>query len=421
MPAGQSPLPSSLWWHTGGVTTALLLEDPDTCADEIFRNEGIEVRRVAGSLDEDDLIEALQGVEILGIRSKTEVTEKVIANSPSLLAIGAYCIGTNQIDLDAASHHGVAVFNAPYSNTRSVVELAIAEIIIMGRRLVERSNSLHAGVWNKSASHAHEIRGRTLGIIGYGSIGSQLSVLAEAVGLKVIFYDTAERLALGNAVRMGSMKELLREADVVSIHVTGDPSNTDLIGDEEFALMKPRSLFINLSRGHIVDLDALRKHLLTGHIAGAAIDVFPEEPRSSGDPFESQLADLTNVILTPHIGGSTIEAQEDIARFVSGKLCSYMRDGGSYMSVNLPSIAIPVGTEATRRLALIHYNVPGVMAKLNKGFAKKGVNVVGQSLGTLGEFGYAITDVAGELPEELVEKFEDYAPTIRLRILDTDN
>lgn len=405
-------------WQTGHVTTALLLEDPDKCADEIFQSEGIEVRRVAGSLDEDELIEALKGVEILGIRSKTEVTERVIENSPSLQAIGAYCIGTNQIDLDAASRHGVAVFNAPYSNTRSVVELAIAEIIMMGRRLVERNNSLHQGVWNKSASHAHEIRGRTLGIIGYGSIGTQLSVLAEAVGLKVIFYDRAERLALGNARRMGSMEEVLQNADVVSMHVTGDPSNTGLIGDREFAMMKPRSLFINLSRGHVVDLDALRKHLLSGHIAGAAIDVFPEEPKSSGDPFESPLADLTNVILTPHIGGSTIEAQEDIARFVSGKLTSYSADGGTYMSVNLPAVSMPVSESATHRLALIHYNIPGVMAKLNKGFAKLGVNVVGQALGTVGEFGYALTDIAGELPESLLERFQELEPSIRLRYLD---
>lgn len=400
------------------MTIALLLENPNVCADEIFTDDDIEVRRVAGSLDEDELIEALRGVQILGIRSKTEVTAKVIESSPSLLAIGAYCIGTNQIDLDAASRHGVAVFNAPYSNTRSVVELAIAEIIMMGRRLVERNNSLHQGIWNKSASHAHEIRGRTLGIIGYGSIGTQLSVLAEAVGLKVIFYDTAERLALGNARRMGSMEEVLQTADVVSIHVTGDPSNTNLIGDRELAMMRPRSLFINLSRGHVVDLDALREHLLSGHIAGAAIDVFPEEPRSSGDPFVSPLADITNVILTPHIGGSTIEAQEDIARFVSGKLRTYLRDGGTYMSVNLPSIAMPINAEATHRLTLIHYNVPGVMAKLNKGFAKDGMNVVGQSLGTLGEFGYAITDIAGDLSAQKLEAFRSMDSTIRLRYID---
>lgn len=402
-------------WHTGAVTTALLLENPDECADEIFLSDGIEVRRVAGSLDEDELIEALQGVQILGIRSKTEITERVLANSPSLLAIGAYCIGTNQIDLESASRHGVAVFNAPYSNTRSVVELAIAEIIMMGRRLVERNNSLHQGVWNKSASHSHEVRGRTLGIIGYGSIGTQLSVLAEAVGLKVIFYDRAEKLALGNARRMGTMEEVLQNADVISMHVTGDPSNTGLIGDREFQMMKPRSLFINLSRGNVVDLDALREHLLTGHIAGAAIDVFPHEPKNSGDPFESPLADLTNVILTPHIGGSTIEAQEDIARFVSGKLRSYMRDGGTSMSVNLPSVTMPINATATQRLTLIHYNVPGVMAKLNKSFAKLGVNVVGQALGTLGEFGYVIIDLAGDLPAEREEHFRELEASIRLR------
>ncbi|MFT0761685.1 phosphoglycerate dehydrogenase [Actinomyces sp. F1_1611] len=400
------------------MTTALLLENPDACADDIFASEGIEVRRISGSLDEAELIEALQGVQILGIRSKTEVTARVIEAAPDLLAIGAYCIGTNQIDLEAASRHGVAVFNAPYSNTRSVVELAIAEIIMMGRRLVERNNSLHQGVWNKSASHAHEIRGRTLGIIGYGSIGTQLSVLAEAMGLKVIFYDRAERLALGNARRMHSMEEVLQQADVVSMHVSGEASNTGLIGDREFSMMKPRSLFINLSRGHVVDLDALRKHLLTGHIAGAAVDVFPHEPKSTGDPFESPLADIPNVILTPHIGGSTVEAQEDIARFVSGKLSAYLGDAGTYMSVNFPSVSMPRSEGATHRLALMHFNVPGVMGKLNRGFAKLGVNVVGQSLGTKGEYGYALTDISGPLPEARLGELAAMESTIRLRYLD---
>lgn len=400
------------------MTTALLLENPDSNADAILESAGVTVRRLDGALDEADLIEALKGVQILGIRSKTDVTARVIESSPSLLAIGAFCIGTNQIDLDAASRAGVAVFNAPYSNTRSVVELAIAEIIVMGRRLIERNNSLHEGIWNKSASHAHEIRGRTLGIVGYGSIGSQLSVLAEAMGMKVIFYDRAERLAIGNARRMGSMEELLQKADVVSIHVTGDEANTGLIGDAQFAMMKPRSLFINLSRGHIVDIDALRSHLLTGHLAGAAIDVFPMEPKATGDPFTSPLADMENVVLTPHIGGSTVEAQEDIGHFVSSKLRRYLREGTTTMSVNMPSIFMPANPQAQHRLALVHYNVPGVMAKLNKDFGALGLNVVGQSLATQGEFGYALTDVAGDLPRESIAAIEDMESTIRLRYID---
>lgn len=399
------------------MTTALLLENPDALADETFLANGIEVIRVSSGMDEDELIDALQGVQILGIRSHTQVTRRVLEACPELLAVGAFCIGTNQIDKEAAAEHGVAVFNAPYSNTRSVVELAIAEIIMMGRRLMDRTNSLHDGVWNKSATHSHEVRGRTLGIVGYGSIGSQLSVLAEALGMKVIFYDIAERLALGNAQRMETLDDLLREADVVSLHVSGEPANTNLFGDREFALMRPRSLFINLSRGFIVDIEALKKHLLTGHIAGAAVDVFPTEPKANGDLFESPLTGIDNVILTPHIGGSTIEAQQNIGKFVSGKLVEYLNTGRTGMSVNLPNLQLPVSSNAKHRLALVHQNIPGVMAEVNHSLAEHDVNVVGQALKTDGEIGYAVTDIAGDLPREILDELANRETTIRLRYL----
>jgi len=285
------------------MTRALLLENPHPIADEIFAKFSIEVTRVTGALSEDDLIDALEGIDYAGLRSKTEVTERVLRARPNLKAIGAFCIGTNQIDLATATEMGIAVFNAPYSNTRSVVELAIGEIIDLSRRVTVKNSRLHRGVWDKSADGAHEVRGHTLGIIGYGNIGTQLSVLAEAMGLNVIFYDAAERLALGNATQMPTMEAVLREADIISVHVDGQESNTNLIGRGEFELMKPGALFINLSRGHVVDVDALHAALVSGHLGGAAIDVFPEEPRANGDPFSSPLATLDNVILTPHIPG----------------------------------------------------------------------------------------------------------------------
>ena len=269
------------------MTRALLLENPHAIADEVFATFGIEVIRVTGALSEDGLIDALEDVDYLGLRSKTAVTEKVLRACGNLKAIGAFCIGTNQIDLAAATEMGIAVFNAPYSNTRSVVELAIGEIIDLSRRVTVKNSRLHQGVWDKSADGAHEVRGHTLGIIGYGNIGTQLSVLAEAMGLNVIFYDAAERLALGNATQMPTMESVLREADVVSVHVDGHESNTNLIGRKEFALMKAGALFINLSRGHVVDVDALHDALVSGHLGGAAIDVFPLEPRANGDPFSS--------------------------------------------------------------------------------------------------------------------------------------
>lgn len=281
----------------------LLLENIHPLAVEILESRGFEVELRLGSLSEDELVEALPGVGLLGIRSNTHITPRVLDAATDLLAIGCFCIGTNQVDLVSAAQRGVAVFNAPYSNTRSVVELVIGEIIALARRLTEKTEKMHTGVWDKSAKGSHEVRGRTLGIVGYGNIGTQLSNLAEALGLRVIFFDTADRLAHGNAQRMKSLDELLEKADVVSLHVDGRPGNAGFFGAEQFARMKPRSLFINAARGMVVDTESLREHILSGHIAGAALDVFPVEPKAQGDPFESPLRGLDNVILTPHVGG----------------------------------------------------------------------------------------------------------------------
>jgi D-3-phosphoglycerate dehydrogenase len=395
---------------------ALLLENIHPDAAELLRESGHEVETVDHALEEAELVERLPGVQLLGIRSTTFVTEKVLTSATDLQAIGAFCIGTNQIDLTAATGHGVAVFNAPYSNTRSVVEIAIGNLIALARRLTEKNAAMHAGVWDKSAKGSHEIRGRSLGIVGYGNIGSQLSVLAEALGMRVYFYDTDDKLAIGNAVRCGSLTELLETAEVVSLHVDGRPGNRDLFGEAEFAAMRPRSIFMNLSRGFVVDHDSLRRHIESGHIAGAAIDVFPTEPKRQGDPFESQLRGLPNVILTPHIGGSTQEAQEDIGRFVAGKLRGYAQDGATSLSVNLPSIPVG-GIEGSHRLAHVHRNVPGVLAKVNALFAEYGVNVDSQSLSTRGDVGYLLTDVNSDYTPAIVERLEQLPETIRLRVL----
>ena len=373
------------------------------------------MRTTKGALDSDELISALDGVQLLGIRSKTTVTDEILAAAPDLLAVGAFCIGTNQIDLGAASERGIAVFNAPFSNTRSVVELAVAEIISMARHLTDKNAMMHDGVWDKSAKGAHEVRGRTLGIVGYGNIGSQLSVVAEALGMRVLFYDIADKLALGNARRCHSLEELLAEAETVSLHVDGRPGNAGMFGRAQFAMMRPRSLFLNLCRGMIVDHEALRDHLLSGHIAGAAVDVFPEEPKVVGDPFESCLQNIPNVILTPHIGGSTQEAQEDIGRFVAGKLREYVGAGNTTMSVNLPPVATEVGDRT--RILHVHHNVPGVLATVNGVLADSNVNIEGQTLSTKGLLGYVITEVGGALPEETEAKLRDLPETVRLRVI----
>jgi D-3-phosphoglycerate dehydrogenase len=396
---------------------ALLLENVHPVAEELLTQAGLAVETARGALDEDELVAALEGVDVLGIRSKTQVTAAVLERSPHLVALGAFCIGTNQIDLKSASRLGVAVFNAPFSNTRSVVEMAIAEIISLTRRLSEKNASLQAGVWDKSASGAHEVRGRRLGIVGYGNIGSQLSVVAEAIGMQVSFFDIEDKLALGNARRCATLPELLAESDVVSLHVDGRAGNAGLFGEDELKQMKPGALFLNLSRGFVVDHEALREHLLSGHLAGAAVDVFPEEPKKQGDPFESALRGLPNVILTPHIGGSTEEAQEDIGRFVATKLRDYLTTGATPLSVNLPNLGLEHAT-GTHRLAHLHHNVPGVLARLNGVLADRGVNVESQVLTTSGELGYVLTDIGLDYSADVLEELAGLPETVRLRVID---
>jgi D-3-phosphoglycerate dehydrogenase len=395
---------------------ALLLENIHPEARRILTERGIEVETRKGALDEAELVEAVRDVQLLGIRSKTNVTRAALDAAPGLIGIGAFCIGTNQVDLGAAAERGTAVFNAPFSNTRSVVELVIAEIIAMARHLTDKNALMHAGVWDKSAKGAHEVRGRTLGIVGYGNIGSQLSVVAEALGMRVLFYDVADKLALGNARRCDSLDELLREAETVTLHVDGRAGNAGLFGAEEFAKMRPRSLFLNLCRGIVVDHEALREHLVSGHIAGAALDVFADEPKTAGDPFVSSLQGLPNVILTPHVGGSTEEAQVDIGRFVAGKLGDYARAGTTTMSVNLPQVQATDGLERCRILH-VHHNVPGVLATVNGVLADFGVNIESQTLSTRGQLGYVVTDIGGAFSEALLDKLGSLPETVRLRVI----
>ena len=392
---------------------ALLLENIHPDGRELLAARGVDVDARDEALGEDALIAALAGVSLLGIRSATHVTEAVVRARPHLLAVGAYCIGTNQIDLNAAGEAGIAVFNAPFSNTRSVVELALAEIIALARRLTEKNERVHAGVWDKSATGAHEVRGRTLGIVGYGNIGSQLSVLAEGLGMKVIFFDVVDKLALGNARRCDTLEELLAEAEVVSLHVDGRPGNAGFFTAAEFAAMRPRSLFLNLCRGIVVDSDALRDALVSGHVAGAAVDVFPREPKVVGEAFVSPLQHLPNVILTPHIGGSTAEAQRDIGRFVSTKLLDYALLGATTLSVNLPQVQSPAA--GVQRLLHLHHNVPGVLGRLNAVFGDHLVNIAGQVLGTRGSLGYVITDVDDAGHPGLLAELQALPETVRVR------
>ncbi|MDA8284485.1 MAG: phosphoglycerate dehydrogenase [Actinomycetota bacterium] len=395
---------------------ALLLEGIHADASALLQEAGWLVETADRALPDHEIAGRLEGVELLGIRSQTRVTEALLDKGSSLIAVGAFCIGTNQIDLPAASRRGIAVFNAPFSNTRSVVELVVAEIIGLTRRLTEKDRAMHAGAWDKSAAGAHEVRGRRLGIVGYGNIGTQLSVLAESLGMTVLFYDTADRLALGNARRCGTLGELLASVDIVSLHVDGRPDNRNLFGEEEFAAMRPGSLFLNLSRGFVVDHASLRRHIEAGHLAGAAVDVFPSEPSGKGEPFVSELQGLPNVILTPHIGGSTEEAQVDIGHFVAHKLVDYARRGSTALSVNLPNVELPERSGA-HTFVHIHRNTPGVLATINAIFADHGVNIEGQALGTQGDVGYVITEVASDFDADTLHRLAALEETVRLRIL----
>lgn len=398
-----------------GRVKVLLLENIHSEATRVLTKRGFDVETRSGALTDGDLVAALEGVSYLGIRSRTQITREVLEAAPDLKAVGAFCIGTNQVDLDAATDAGVAVFNAPYSNTRSVVELAIAEIICLARHLTDRNKDVHEGRWDKSAIGSHEIRGRTLGIVGYGNIGSQLSVVAESLGMRVYYYDIVDRLPLGNAKGVGSMEELLEMSETISLHVDGRASNAGLIGAEQFAQMRPRTLFLNLCRGNVVDHDALYDSLVSGHIAGAAIDVYPKEPKAKGEPMVSKLQGLDNVILTPHIGGSTLEAQVDIGRYVAGKLSDYEANGATSMCVNLPEVPAP--SPADHRIVHLHHNVPGVMARLNNLLATHNMNIGSQTLSTRGQLGYAVTDVSGEVPADLLTELEALEETVRVRML----
>jgi D-3-phosphoglycerate dehydrogenase len=394
----------------------LLLENIHANAEAALRSEGYQVERLAHALEEEALCEAIKGVSILGIRSKTRVTAKVLAHADRLAAIGAFCIGTNQIDLEACLDKGVAAFNAPYSNTRSVVELVIGEIIMLMRGIPHKDQLTHKGIWDKSAANSNEIRGKTLGIVGYGNIGSQLSVLAEGLGMKVVFYDKVDKLALGNAQRMPNLKALLKAADVVSLHVDGDLSNRGFFGEKEIGQMRDGAVLLNLSRGFVVDVKALAKAMRSGKLRGAAVDVFPKEPARNDEPFVTELQGLPNVILTPHVGGSTAEAQADIASYVPDKLISYINTGNSSMSVNFPHIQLPI-QHSVHRLLHIHRNVPGILAQINQVLSAHGCNIEGQYLKTNEKIGYVITDIDKKYDTEVIKALRGIENTIKFRVL----
>ena len=395
---------------------ALLLENIHADAANRLRDEGYKVEALSDALPEAELARALKGVSLLGIRSKTRVTSTALAGADRLLAIGCFCIGTEQVDLASAASRGISVFNAPYSNTRSVVELAIGEIVMLMRRAVESDRVLHAGGWRKSAQGCCELRGKTLGIIGYGHIGSQLSVLAEAMGMQIIYHDIADVMPLGNARRAKSLADLLAKSDVVSLHVDGRRENTRLIGERELRKMKQGAYLLNLARGHIVDLDALAASLKGGHLAGAAVDVFPAEPNSNKEPFDTPLRGIANVILTAHIGGSTAEAQQGIGTFVANRLVEHVNAGSTAGSVNLPNIALPPTPRAHRFLHL-HRNQPGVLAEINSILARRKLNILGQSLRTDEAVGYVVTDVNKTYDDAVIGELRAVSGTIRFRVL----
>lgn len=395
----------------------LLLEGVHQNAIDTLNAAGytnIDYRKTA--LEGDALKEAIKDAHFVGIRSRTQLTEEVFEAANKLIAVGCFCIGTNQVNLNAAMERGIPVFNAPYSNTRSVAELVLAQAILLLRRIPEKSTACHAGGWDKSAVGSFETRGKTLGIVGYGSIGSQLSVLAEGLGMKVIYFDAVTKLPLGNARQVGSMDELLATADVVSLHVPDVPSTRNFMAKEQFAKMKEGVIFINAARGTCVVIEDLAAAIQSGHIAGAAVDVFPKEPKANGEEFESPLRGLPNVILTPHVGGSTMEAQANIGLEVAEKFVAYSDKGMTLSAVNFPEIALPL-TEGKHRLLHIHRNVPGVLSKINTLFAEHHINISGQQLMTKGDVGYLVMDVDASASQEALDTLHEVEGTIRVRVL----
>ena len=395
----------------------LLLEGVHQSAIDTLNAAGYtNIEYLTHSLAEEDLIEKIADAHFVGIRSRTQLTEKVFEAAKKLVAVGCFCIGTNQVDLQAATRRGIAVFNAPFSNTRSVAELVLAQAILLLRGVPEKSAKAHRGEWLKSAKNSYEIRGKKLGIGGYGNIGTQFSVLAESLGMDVYFYDVVSKLPIGNATQVGTMQELLNIADVVSLHVPETPATRYMFKAEQFAQMKPGSILMNASRGTVVDIDALADALSSGKLLGAAVDVFPVEPKSNDEEFVSPLREFDNCILTPHVGGSTIEAQENIGREVAEKLAMYSDNGTSVSSVNFPEVALPSHPNQ-HRLLHIHENVPGVISEINQVFSENSINVCGQYLQTKEDIGYVVVDVDKEYGELALEKLRQVKGTIRCRVL----
>ena len=394
----------------------LLLEKVDKIAFDLFKEEGYNVESLDGSLSEKDLIKKIKDVSILGIRSKTIISDKVIKSANKLLAIGAFCIGTNQIKFESCNDSGIVVFNAPYSNTRSVVEIVIAQIINLMRKIVIKSNKMHSGVWRKDSLDSFEIRNKVIGIVGYGNIGSQLSVISEALGMKVLYYDIVDKLSIGNAKKCKSLNDLLKNSDIVSLHVDGKKSNTNLISDKEFRIMKEKSILVNYSRGNVVDIDSLIKNIKSKKLMGAALDVFPEEPSNNKEKFKSKVKGIEEIILSPHIGGSTKEAQKNIGSYVPDKIIDFINSGNTSSSVNFPKLSLPEQSDS-HRLIHIHKNQPGVMLKINKIISEYNINIKGQYLKTNEEIGYVITDIDSVYNKEVVKSLKNIPATIKLRVL----
>lgn len=395
----------------------LFLENISEVAVKNFRQHGyVQVEKISKALTEDQLMEEIRNVHILGIRSKTQVTARVLAAAPKLQAIGCFCIGVNQVDLDTATRNGVVVFNAPYSNTRSVAELVIGSSIMLIRRIPDKNKAAHDGIWLKDAKGSYELRGKTLGIIGYGNIGSQVSVLAESLGMKVIFYDVETKLPLGNAEDAKSLKELLARADVVTLHVPETPLTKNLINKNNLKLFKKGAILLNYARGEVVDLEALRRYLLEGHLAGAALDVYPVEPEKNGDPFRTPLQDVPNVILTPHIGGSTEEAQQNIGEDVSAKLFNYLEKGITFGSHTVPALALPPQA-GSHRILHIHDNVPGVLSEINTRLSDNRINILSQYLKTNESIGYVVLDVDKSISNRAMHLLREVKGTIKVRVL----
>lgn len=408
-------LPMSISYPKNRISV-LMLENIDQNAVQAFEKEGYQVAWYEKSLPEDELLEKIQDISVLCVRSATKVTQKLVEHAPRLLTVGTFTIGTNNLHLPSLTQKGIAAFNAPYSSTRSVVELVIGEMIMLLRHVFEKSTNLHQGIWDKSAKESYEVKGKTLGIIGYGTIGSQVGLIAETLGMDVYCYDTIEKPLLGNAQKCETLDELLRKSDIITVHVDGQIKNTKLIGEKEFSHIKNGVFFINASRGFVVDQDALVKYIKLGKIKGAAIDVFPQEPKSNKELFVSDLRNLPNVILTPHIGGSTEEAQRNIAKFVSHKIIDYINSGSTYLSVNLPNIQ-PAEQKHVHRLLHIHNNVPGILAQINNILANHHSNIIDQSLKTNEDIGYVITDVNKKHHQEVLNALKQIPDTIRFRVL----